>query len=324
MNKRDMDEKEKQFQESSVRMYRNVDQHLDMYIPPNKTKKTSVMYIHGGAWNIGNKTNSKDVCEQLAREGYIVGATTYSLSSPTDEQYKILLVIQSAIFLVFALFSKNTTQLLMVLALFGIMSLLFMTLMVFSPRYEVKHPQHIEDVAQSFKWMHDNIEKYGGTKDRMIVMGHSAGGHLASLLATNRFYTDQLGLPHDAIKGCVSVSGVYNDKRLRQTILGDQILKTAFEDDEITMQDSFPIYNVSDDTPPFLLLNAGYDLNLARHTLDFYSQLNLHSVYTQTEYFEDLSHWNIMRKWDGSNKKVKSTVLGFLGELDNHFDTKKS
>src|SRR5687767_15010899 len=55
---------------------------------------------------------------------------------------------------------------------------------------QVKHPEHVKDVARAFAWVHANIAKHGGSPDRLYVMGHSAGGHLAALLALDPTYLD--------------------------------------------------------------------------------------------------------------------------------------
>jgi acetyl esterase/lipase len=39
----------------------------------------------------------------------------------------------------------------------------------------------IRDVAKAMRWTHDNIAKYGGDPTRVLVMGHSSGGHLAAI-----------------------------------------------------------------------------------------------------------------------------------------------
>src|SRR6476660_1041513 len=46
----------------------------------------------------------------------------------------------------------------------------------------VKHPDHVRDVAKAFAWVKANCGKYGGSKERLFVSGHSAGGHLVALL----------------------------------------------------------------------------------------------------------------------------------------------
>src|SRR5262245_12611998 len=57
-----------------------------------------------------------------------------------------------------------------------------------SPR--VRHPHHVRDVAEAVAWTRANIAQYGGDPSRLFLMGHSAGGHLVSLLATDRTYFD--------------------------------------------------------------------------------------------------------------------------------------
>src|SRR5205085_8307946 len=52
----------------------------------------------------------------------------------------------------------------------------------------VKHPEHIKDLARAFAWTRRHIAEYGGRADQLFLMGHSAGGHLVSLLATDEQY----------------------------------------------------------------------------------------------------------------------------------------
>src|SRR5262249_10941217 len=78
----------------------------------------------------------------------------------------------------------------------------------------VKHPEHVKDVARAFAWTRRHIKDYGGDPDRIFLCGHSAGGHLVSLLATNQEYLKDkcLDLKDEdraAIRGVISVCGVY-------------------------------------------------------------------------------------------------------------------
>jgi acetyl esterase/lipase len=59
-----------------------------------------------------------------------------------------------------------------------------------SPNYQ--YEQMAIDCAAALKWVSTNISKYGGNKSRIFVMGHSAGGHLASLIDSDpRFFKQQ-------------------------------------------------------------------------------------------------------------------------------------
>jgi acetyl esterase/lipase len=48
-------------------------------------------------------------------------------------------------------------------------------------------------VAKAVIWVKKNIEGYGGNPDKIFVSGHSAGGHLASLVSLRNEYFDTLG-----------------------------------------------------------------------------------------------------------------------------------
>jgi acetyl esterase/lipase len=59
-----------------------------------------------------------------------------------------------------------------------------------APDYQYK--QMATDAAAALKWVKNNIRKYGGNPDRIFVMGHSAGGHLAALINTDpQFFKEQ-------------------------------------------------------------------------------------------------------------------------------------
>jgi acetyl esterase/lipase len=73
----------------------------------------------------------------------------------------------------------------------------------------VRHPAHVEDVARAVAWTVRHISKYGGRADQVFLAGHSAGGHLASLLATDPAYLKAAGADPAVVRGVISVSGVY-------------------------------------------------------------------------------------------------------------------
>ena len=133
---------------------------------------------------------------------------------------------------------------------------------------KVKHPAHAEDVARAFAWTRANIAKYGGSADRITLMGHSAGGHLASLLATDPAYLKAEKLEPAHIRGVISVSGLYKiDPASDLTI-------PAFGADAEFCKQASPLMYISGKLPPFLIVYAEHDYEqFDRMAIDFQAAL---------------------------------------------------
>jgi acetyl esterase/lipase len=153
----------------------------------------------------------------------------------------------------------------------------------------VRHPAHVEDVAKAFAWTRANISKYGGDADRITLFGHSAGGHLVSLLATDPAYLKAEGLTPAAIRGVVSVSGVYH-------ILPEvKLFHPAFGDDAAACRRASPVAHVSGKHPPFLLAYGDKDLDsLDRMALDMAAALKRYDSPHTVLRCEGRNHYSII------------------------------
>lgn len=75
---------------------------------------------------------------------------------------------------------------------------------------EVKHPEHTLDAAKAFVWTREHIASYGGNADHISLMGHSSGGHITALLASDPTYLKKYGHSPKEIHSLVGISGVYS------------------------------------------------------------------------------------------------------------------
>jgi len=74
---------------------------------------------------------------------------------------------------------------------------------------EVRFPAFVEDGAQAVHWVRNNIGSFGGDPDRIILMGHSAGAHIAALLVLDETYFAEAGMTQASLSGLVGVAGPY-------------------------------------------------------------------------------------------------------------------
>ena len=58
---------------------------------------------------------------------------------------------------------------------------------------EVRFPEFPRDLARAIKWARDNVERFGGNKKNIFLIGHSAGAHNASLVALDKRYLEEFG-----------------------------------------------------------------------------------------------------------------------------------
>lgn len=83
-----------------------------------------------------------------------------------------------------------------------------------SPNYRlvprVRLPDCVVDCFEALAWVHRNIARYGGDSRRIHVGGHSAGGHLAAMLALDQASLRRGGVPPDAIRSCLPMSAVFS------------------------------------------------------------------------------------------------------------------
>ena len=102
-----------------------------------------------------------------------------------------------------------------------------------------EHPAQIEDVASAFAWTYRNISEYGGDPGFIFISGHSAGGHLVSLLAVDARYLRKQNVPADAIKGVLALSAVFDITKMRG-MSSRTMAEPAFGENPSTWKDASP------------------------------------------------------------------------------------
>ncbi len=75
---------------------------------------------------------------------------------------------------------------------------------------EVRFPGFVEDAALATRWAEANAVMLGGDPDRLVLMGHSAGAHIAALLALDPRWLDRAGVDHRRLRGLVGLAGPYD------------------------------------------------------------------------------------------------------------------
>ena len=120
-----------------------------------------------------------------------------------------------------------------------------------SPR--VRFPAFVEDTAAAIAWVHANIPKYDGDAERIFIMGHSAGAHIAMMTALDPQWLAAQNLTTDVIKGVIGLAGPYDFLPL--TSDSSKIALGQWPD----LTETQPITFARGDAPPLLLLTGDKD-----------------------------------------------------------------
>jgi arylformamidase len=66
----------------------------------------------------------------------------------------------------------------------------------------------VHQVRSAIAWLYANASRFGGDRERMVVVGHSSGAHLTSCLLTTDW--SAFGVPDDVIASAICCSGMYD------------------------------------------------------------------------------------------------------------------
>jgi acetyl esterase/lipase len=117
---------------------------------------------------------------------------------------------------------------------------------------DVAYPAFIEDGALAIRWVASEIVAHGGDPRRLFVMGHSAGAHIAAMLALDGRWLSALPGGAPPIAGLVGLSGPYDFLPIR-----DPALIRAFGG--ANRAETQPIRHVPAHPPPALLITSTAD-----------------------------------------------------------------
>ncbi|MEM6640717.1 MAG: alpha/beta hydrolase [Pseudomonadota bacterium] len=115
---------------------------------------------------------------------------------------------------------------------------------------DVVFPVFVEDGADALNWLAAEGRRYGLRSDRISLIGHSAGAHIAALLALDQSYRDGRMFP--VIESWVGMSGPYDFLPIEEGYLLDVF-------PEATRTQSQPVNFVRRGAPSTLLLHGADD-----------------------------------------------------------------
>jgi acetyl esterase/lipase len=176
----------------------------------------------------------------------------------------------------------------------------------FTPEYrlstEALYPAAVYDLKAAVRWIHANAKAYNIDTNKIAVLGFSAGGQLAALLATTNnqasFEGTECNLKYSSnihalldLDGTLSFvhpeSGEADDsKRISASTYWFGYSK---KDNFKLLEDASPLKHVDKNTPPTLFINSSVERMHAGRT-DFIKVLDQYGIYSEIKTFADAPH----------------------------------
>jgi acetyl esterase/lipase len=176
------------------------------------------------------------------------------------------------------------------------------------------------DLAQSVRWVRDHVAEHRGDPNSLIIMGHSAGAHLAALLCTDDRYLKAAGVPMTCLKGCapLDVSAYDIPKRIQDVDDGiSKTFKTIFGTEEAAQREGSPASHIAKDKgiPPFLILHVASrdDTKAQAHWLA--AKLAEASIAARVVAAEGKTHGTISSDLGGADDPPTLELWKFLREV---------
>jgi acetyl esterase/lipase len=115
-------------------------------------------------------------------------------------------------------------------------------------------PVFEQDAAQAVATVQRSAASWGGDPGRVFLVGHSAGAHIAAMLALNPAFLQAAGGSRDHLAGVVGISGPYDFLPITMPDI-QRVFASAAGDPRVTQ----PITYVDGHNPPMLLLQGEAD-----------------------------------------------------------------
>ncbi|WP_408590058.1 alpha/beta hydrolase [Novosphingobium sp.] len=176
-----------------------------------------------------------------------------------------------------------------------------------------RYPAMLEDGAGALRWVVDNAARHGLDPGRIAVMGHSAGGYNALMLALDPRWLGAVGLEPAALRAVIALSAPTDFLPL------DDPASTATFGHIADLAATQPVNHAHADAPPLLLVHGANDRRVRpRNTRALAAALDRVGAPHRAVVLEGMNHeapLKVLARPFARDGRVLAEVLDFLGRV---------
>jgi acetyl esterase/lipase len=172
-----------------------------------------------------------------------------------------------------------------------------------------------EDVAKSIKWIKENASMIHGDTSQIFVSGHSAGGHLAAMVATDDTYFKKLKMANP-IKGVVLIDAygldVYSYLKA-STSERDSRYFPIFSTEPANWKKYSPVYYLDKQTPPIIQFVGGRTNRIIKDmNAEFYEEVKKYQLEAKLIVVKRKRHVPMIFQFYNSKVKSYRDIVDFM------------
>lgn len=176
------------------------------------------------------------------------------------------------------------------------------------PNYALLPTVTIDDITLQMRnavaWTHANIAEYGGDPNRIVVSGHSAGGHLTAMVLSTD-WEQQYGLTTSPVVAGCSISGLFD---LRPLSLTTMQLDFRFTPEQILRNS--PLLNLPAQAPPLLLtFGLAQPSEFERQSNEYFEAWTRAGLTAELWPREGLNHFDELEAFGDANSELVERLL---------------
>ena len=154
---------------------------------------------------------------------------------------------------------------------------------------EVRFPAFIEDAALAVRWTREHARRFNADPEQVFLAGHSAGAHIAAMLAFDERWLEAAGGNKRWIRGFIGLSGPYDFLPITDPAV-QQVFSSLAD-----LEESQPIHFVDGGEPPSLLMHGNADTRvLPTNSMHLAARIREQHGSVSERYFAGMSHGGIL------------------------------
>jgi acetyl esterase/lipase len=178
---------------------------------------------------------------------------------------------------------------------------------------QARFPDFIDDGAQAISFLRNAVKTHGGDPSRLYLAGHSAGAHIAVMLASDPAYLRKIGGDFSWLRGVIGIAGPYDILPLK-----DKTLIEIFGG--ANRPETQPITFIDGKRPPMLLVTGDDDTTVSpRNTERMADRLKVADSPVTVKIYPGVGHVGIILSlWPGFRSKtsLREDIVDFVRGAD--------